>query len=1284
MRHARRWLMRVFRHGSYLAIAAAVLLGAIFVAAYVLLPRVVEQKPEIEQFLSHETGFQIRIGKLGTFWDGLNPGVHAQDVSIYAENTTQPALRFNDVRVSLATLPLFIGHLRISELTITGPKLAIELSRNGEITVSGLKTATPGAGDAGPVLLAWLAHEGRVAILDGELQFFDHREPDNAIYVRDIDIRLTNQGDRHHLSLTADWPDRICADCTIIANLQGELSEPRKLDGEIYLRADSLNLEELPQVARDRLPSGIKGRVTAELWSNWESGTLASAKGSIAIANAQVPVPDFPDVRLRKVAASFNLVHEPNRFQVSLQRALIQPGELTWQFGNLRYDQRGDVRSVQISRIDLPVISEFVKLHPYDHAAVRQWQALSPVGSLHDVRAMLDGPPVEPREFSFRGELNHVGIQADGKLPAVGGLSGTLAFNRQAGTLEIDSGDLVLSMPKIFRQAFPPAKVNTVLRWQRDKENWLVTTDEITLQSVDVHAEGKLRLRIPDNRDSPVVDLQAKFANVDGSNVRRYVPAGVLDDDMVRWIDSSFLGGHVTNADLVLHGSLAQFPFDQGDGRFEIRAHVTDAAYEFLTGWQPLRQAEANVLVRGQDVSVTGSGRIGSLKAEHITVKTATRPSDRGVPTRVIEVSAEASGPVAETIRLLQAVKVDDLKKSWKNDLPADLEGKGQGWLGMRVDVPASAPNQTRFQGTFRFTNAGLGLTDIHLHASGLNGSVQFNRDGVHSGQVNGSVLGGATTLRFTPGPDGTLGEMESTSTGNGIGAWLGSPYHDRIQGELPWHARWNLRTGMGSLRAEAPTLKNLSLRLPAPLDYENGMPDVSATLRFTRHRNGAGETVVRAGNVASARLLTVNVGSKAKLKRGEVSIGEAPAKLPERDGLELAVRGETLDLDAWIGILTGQAGANDDSIYSAVRGQFSALHFLGRDFGQFAAGIYRRGSVWSGRLAGTNISGAFRFDQKDAASRVKLNLQNLHIPKAPLVDKEKGGSSPDPRRMPVVVIEAKTFSYGGANYGELDFLGRPIAKGWEIAHLKLKRPEADADLTGTWQVVDGRQQSHISAQSQTRDVAATNKALELRGLVGSGSLEGKTDLRWSGSLADFDMARASGTMKIKARDGNLSDVKQGAVRIFGALDITSLLKYLTLDFKPLVEEGFLYKSAKFSATIENGNLYTNDFQIKGPSADINVSGRVGIAAEDLDLVMEVSPHIGAGAALAGWWFFGPQAGAIALAIQQLFKSTGAGVRVVYQVKGPWGKPAVSRVVTDKDKTVEEPVPSNPLPQAGE
>jgi len=1283
-RPVRRWSAYLLRHGSYLAIGVSVLLGAIFLAAYLLLPRLVEQKTEIESFLSQKTGFQIRIGKLDTFWDGINPGVHALGVAVYTENATQPALKFDDVRVSLSTLPLIIGRLRLATLTIATPRLAIERDRDGNFVVGGLKTAMGGGADAGPALLAWLGQEGHVEIQDGELQFFDHADPTRGLYVRDVDIQLTNRGDHHYLSIQAELPREICESCSLVADVRGDFSSLASFHGEIYAHTESLNIDALPRVAREHLPPDLKGRVTSELWTTWVAGGLTAAKGAIAMSDAVIPIPDYPALHLRQATANLNLARDTDRLQLALNRALVQSGEIIWPLGTLRYDQRGSARTLQVAQISLTAITDILKRHPIDKDVAREWLAFSPVGAVQDIRLRLDGPLEQPTDLSFRGELANVGVRAHDDLPGVSGLSGSLTFKRDTGTFEIDSRQLVINLPRVFRDVLPPMRVDTVVTWQRQPDHLAIQTNSFSVKGSDLQAKGRFQLRVPTKDGSSTIDLQASVKDFNAESLRRYLPAHILEPGTVQWADSSFRGGHVANAELILHGPLAEFPFDQGNGRFEVRGHVVDASYEFLTGWLPLRHAEADVSVRGRAISVTGRGQIGELKAEHITVQTATRQAASGKSEQFIEVSAEASGPVEETVRILHAVKVEDVRSSWKKDLPVDLEGGGQGWLGMHVHVPIESTDKTTFEGTYRFRQARLALGNLGLAVTGLNGSVEFNRDGAQTGRLRGTAFEGPIDARITPKPDGVVLEIESTSKGSGIASWLGEQYRDRIGGELAWRFWSNLRKGWDSARMEAPTLKTLSLRLPAPLAYEKGLPDTRATLRLIRQRSGDTEWIARAGSLVSARLLTFNAGGRSILKKGEISVGGAPAVLPDRGGLELAARGEVLELDGWIALLAGGTTTAQGGGLTAVRGQFRSARFMGRDFGSLAAGLYRRKNVWSGRLAGERLSGDFRFDQQNSTPRVKLDLLSLRIPKAPTTSKKVKSTSTDPRRLPIVLIQAKSFVYEDADYGALDFDARPEATGWKVVRLKLTRPEADGMLTGSWRVIDGRQRSQIHFDMDSRDAAATSRATNTRGLVGSGTMKGNIDLNWSGGFGDFEMARANGRMKVTAKDGSLSDVKEGAVRVFGALDISSLLKYMTLDFKPLVQEGFLYKTLKFTATVENGNVYTSDFAIDGTSADIKASGRVGVAAEDLDLVVEVSPHIGTGAALAGWWFFGPQAGAIALAIQQLFKRTGTGVHVVYQIKGPWDKPEITRVVESKDKAVEQPVKAAPTPETGE
>jgi uncharacterized protein YhdP len=116
---------------------------------------------------------------------------------------------------------------------------------------------------------------------------------------------------------------------------------------------------------------------------------------------------------------------------------------------------------------------------------------------------------------------------------------------------------------------------------------------------------------------------------------------------------------------------------------------------------------------------------------------------------------------------------------------------------------------------------------------------------------------------------------------------------------------------------------------------------------------------------------------------------------------------------------------------------------------------------------------------------------------------------------------------------------------------------------------------------------------------------------------------------------------KQGAGRLFGLLDLSAISRYLTLDFSPVFGKGFIYNQIHGQVAIEKGNAYTHNFSINGPATQIDIGGRIGLAAEDYDLTIELEPierhryacHVG---------IWGPQVAAVVLAAED-FQAIAAG-----------------------------------------
>ena len=150
----------------------------------------------------------------------------------------------------------------------------------------------------------------------------------------------------------------------------------------------------------------------------------------------------------------------------------------------------------------------------------------------------------------------------------------------------------------------------------------------------------------------------------------------------------------------------------------------------------------------------------------------------------------------------------------------------------------------------------------------------------------------------------------------------------------------------------------------------------------------------------------------------------------------------------------------------------------------------------------------------------------------------------------------------------------------------------------------------------------------------------------------------------VSITDGRLIQVKQGAGRLLGVIDARSLSRFLALDFSSLFRKGLTFESIKGQVTVEKSNAYTRDLSIKGASADIAITGRVGMAARDLDLDIRVLPRFKGELAVTGMLLGAPVVGVAVLAAQELLKKPLAeGTRIDYTVKGSWEDPQVVKVL---------------------
>lgn len=1268
-----RLLRRLAHILWYGAMAVVALVAIAYASARLLLPAVTDKKAELEAFLLRQSGYAVRIEKLEGYWDGLHPGLTMQGIGVFAADGARPAVRLAELRISLQILPLLVGRPQIHSAVLTRPSLTLERLVDGRFRISGFAPVEQADVAQNETFVAWLFRQGRLAIEDGELQWLDRREPDRPVRLTHVNMQLRNSGDEHRLGVMAEFPPGLCDACSLVADISGNPFLGQSFQGEIYLRGRGVDVERMPRVIREQLPQTLRGTFSVELWSAWKGSQPVSVEGDLAVNNLRLPLADLrAPLSVKQVSAGLRWKGESNGFRLALKNLTLALHGAPWSAGELQFVRREQETSLRVGRVELADVTDFVaglrlaqtaEGLPYEESAAL-WTALRPTGAITDIRVQLTGALDSPEDYTFSAGIEKLTLEPFRDWPGVRGAGGKLSMKRDAGELMLDVRDGALAWPRIFRAPIPISSATAHLRWERQTARWLFTTENIAFVSEDGRANGRLELQLPhDATQSPHLALSVNFRDGNGAHAARYYPVQLLAPGTLAWMESSFIGGRVTEGTLVYDGRTRDFPFTSGTGKFEVRAKVHDAIYDYLPGWQPVTGATADVTVDGERFLVTGQGRIGALKATEIVVTNGDGDT--------VQVRANLSGPIAESVRVLREVKSAPGQDTWKEWLPATLEAAGDGVLSLDLAVPTD-DRGTRMRGEYRFLNGTLGLAGVAAQARAVTGSLRFTEEGVREGRVSTRLLGDEAVLTISsPRPDETVALAQGRMTAAGLAPVLGPRLAPQVSGAVPWEGRLRLIRGRREIYAEAD-LSELKASLPAPLNRPDGLGPVKLVVRTEAATRDSLTLGLAAGGLLQGRLRYAREGDW-HLQAGRLVFNETPARLPagvfppSERGLHLLLRLDDLDLDRWLPYVDDSRVGAAPAWLARIGVEIRGLTLLDREFGRVNLDLAKEKSDWSGAIVGPAAAGRLRLATAPAI-RIELSLARLSLPPSKH-ERRGGGTETDPRRLPHIVLTAKSFQIKDKELGEIEFIARPFDQGWNIERGLLLRPEARFEADGSWRMERGRASSQLNLRFSGQDLGKTMEALGVPDQMAGGEVELSMRLSWAGAPTNLQYASLNGAMEIDAKKGRFLQLKQGAGRVFGILDLSAIGRYLTLDFTPIFGKGFAFDRIRGKIEIERGNARSDDFSIVGPSAKIRTNGRIGLGAEDFDLTVDIYPSLSDSLTITGLLAGGPQVALWTLLVQKLFKKQiEEGTRVTYIVKGSWENPNITRKLVEVEK----------------
>ena len=283
--------------------------------------------------------------------------------------------------------------------------------------------------------------------------------------------------------------------------------------------------------------------------------------------------------------------------------------------------------------------------------------------------------------------------------------------------------------------------------------------------------------------------------------------------------------------------------------------------------------------------------------------------------------------------------------------------------------------------------------------------------------------------------------------------------------------------------------------------------------------------------------------------------------------------------------------------------------------------------------------------------------------------NKDIAGKSLNPVDIPSINATISSFKYGDHDLGEMKLLAISTDSSLVLDKINFEKPDLIINASGKWvRNLSGIDTSDFNINLHANEF---NNMLETFGYDADVIKNGETniviDADWNGSPMEFSLDKLNGNLSMQISKGKLLDVNTSASRLFGLLSIQTLPRRLSLDFTDLFGKGLAFDVIEGNFEIENGNAYTNDLSLKGPSADVSITGRTGLSEQDYDQRAKVTPKIADSLSVASALFgpIGIGLGAVLYLAGSMFDALHDNINSIlmyqYTITGSWNEPVIEK-----------------------
>lgn len=1245
------------------AVALVVLAVFVSVLKYAL-PYANDYKYDIETLINKQFGVDLTIGAISASWQGSGPSLVLENLT-FADNKNAPiALSIANTSLQLNVIEsLKNWQLRSDYFVLQGFVADVNLKE-----ISSLQTDSHSNFEQQSLIESlFLGATGHFSIQKSQLNLITHLGRRHSLLLDDITWQNSEQ--IHQGVGEVSIPGFSQGHYSARLSFTGE--RLRDLNGQIYLHASKVDVSDwlTQDLNEDKL--GIHTEINGEAWVSMQNGKLENVHLNWLpsyikwLENGQ-----SERISLTSGQVLFTPSKQGQFWELSSTPLHLSHNDIPYSQTQLRGEFSAAQQQVWFDELSVSLLSDLSTLTNMEFAkqvAVHDLQGALrgrvSIGPEKAVSAWLGG-----RDLSWRQV---------GGIPGADNVRLEATLQNNMGAVSLFSENTQFHSAGLFDRPLAYNQLNLEFQFFKRDNDWQVVSDSLWFDNEDLTVAGEMHLNLA---DEPELDLYVEVLGGDAKVAGHYFPQTLMKASLINYLNEGILDGIHRESQVLFSGRLTDFPFNNGNGQFDVLSKIEEAEFAFAPGWPAIKNAETTLHFSNERMDIYAhSGTLINQKIEDsVVVSIDNLDAADDLLVRINHITQAPSlapffaatplnDPLSNILQIVQGQGEVEGNITLKIDL-RDLDVLAEGDIHLRnLPVYLSKPGiqLTQVDALLHFKDDAITIPNATANWLGMPVWFDVKGDGDnHSYQVDINAELMAKTDKLLPYTDGFLDDYLAGQTA--LNTALSLVFSDET---------FNYTAEFSS------DLVGLSSDFSAP--YKK---IVSSTWPL--------QGVVQGDDISN--LIMLNIDKKlffngildndsVQLSNAHLISGNRDKGLAQ-DGFVVSIDHTDLDLKSWIPFIeriidSSKTAREQVSLFpelSAINTQIGNLDLSGIHFNDLEMRLRPSSDGMTMRLNAKELraqvvlppSGSSRPIAIEA-DYLRLNLPKLEESESAKVDSQVSLPVEDLSwlaRIPAIAFNCSDCKID--NY-QLDRVSMSLFGDGEklvIPELVVDKQEHVLRGQGQWQAGVTR----VEGIMNSKDIGELFDEFDLTSTIKDSKASIGYQLQWNGAPYAVNMQSFAGEVTWELGEGHLAEISDQGARVFSLLSLDSLVRKLKLDFRDVFSKGFFYNKMQGSVQLEKGIAYTKDTKMDGVPADLTIQGYANLNTYDINYDLAVAPQVTSSLPVIVAWMVNPVTGLAALALDKVIHSARVISEIKFKVTGTMEQPIVTEI-NRKSREVEIP-----------